>query len=103
MAIEEIFGDTSRKHVLISFLDAVLSEDIIAVEILNSYQMPKITELKFTIVNSKGKARDGPEFIVEMQANPYKYFDKRALHYVSMAYVEQLKGGGSSSQPSNLE
>lgn len=93
IAFKKIFGDVQRKHVLISFLNAVLDQDIVEVEILNPYQVPKIPELKFTILDVRAKDRDGRSFIVEMQANPYKYFDKRALHYVSKAYVNQLKSG----------
>lgn len=93
IAFKKIFGDETRKHILISFLNAVLSQDIVEVEIMNPYQVPKIPELKFTILDIKAKDRQGKEFIVEMQANPYKYFDKRALHYVSKAYINQLKGG----------
>lgn len=93
IAFKKIFGDERRKHVLISFLNAVMNQDIAEVEILNPYQVPKIPELKFTILDIKAKDRNGREFIVEMQANPYKYFDKRALHYVANAYVKQLKGG----------
>ena len=93
IAFKKIFGDESRKHVLISLLNAVMGKDIVEVEILNPYQVPKLPELKFTILDIKAKDRLGREFIVEMQANPYKYFDKRALDYVSRAYVNQLQGG----------
>lgn len=93
IAFKKIFGDERRKFVLISFLNAVMEKDIVDVQILNPYQVPKIPELKFTILDVKARDKDGREFIVEMQANPYKYFDKRALDYVSRAYSNQLNGG----------
>ena len=93
IAFKKIFGDEKRKHVLISFLNAIMEKDIVEVQILNPYQVPKIPELKFTVLDIKARDVSGREFIVEMQANPYKYFDKRALDYVSRAYSSQLKGG----------
>lgn len=93
IAFKKIFGDETRKHVLISFLNAVMDQHIVEVEILNPYQVPKIPELKYTILDVKAKDRSGREFIVEMQANPYIFFDKRALHYVSKAYLNQLRRG----------
>lgn len=93
IAFKKIFGDEQRKHVLISLLNAVMDKDIVEVQILNPYQVPKIPELKFTILDIKARDSHGREFIVEMQANPYKYFDKRALDYVARAYVSQLNGG----------
>ncbi len=93
IAFKKIFGDETRKHVLISFLNAVMDKDIVDVQIMNPYQVPKIPELKFTNLDVKARDKRGREFIVEMQANPYKYFDKRALDYVSRAYANQLNGG----------
>ncbi len=63
---KKIFGDEQRKHVLISLLHAVMAKDMVEVEILNPYQVPKIPELKFTILDIKAKDIRGREFMVEM-------------------------------------
>ncbi len=98
IAFKKIFGDEQRKHVLISLLNAVMDKDIVEVEILNPYQVPKLSILKFTILDIKARDIHGREFIVEMQANPHKYVDKRALDYVARAYVNQLDGGMDYSE-----
>jgi predicted transposase/invertase (TIGR01784 family) len=93
IAFKKIFGNTNHPEVLISFLNAVLEKNIVAVEILNPYQAPKIELLKTTILDVKARDKWGNEFIVEMQANPYYFFDKRALNYISNAYINQVPVG----------
>jgi hypothetical protein len=49
IAFKKIFGDENHKNILISFLNAVLDfkddKEIIEVEILNPYQVPKIEKI----------------------------------------------------------
>ncbi|MEM8523069.1 MAG: Rpn family recombination-promoting nuclease/putative transposase [Bacteroidota bacterium] len=98
IAFRKIFGDEKRKHILISLLNAVMNKGIVEVEIVNPYQIPKLPELKYTILDVKAKDVDGKEYIVEMQSNPYAWFDKRALDYISRAYAEQLSPGEDYKQ-----
>jgi len=97
IAFKKIFGDELHKEVLISFLNAVLdfSENslIVAVELVNPYQVPKIEGLKETILDIKATNQKGENFIVEMQNDDQGNFAKRSLYYTSKAYVDQIDKG----------
>ncbi len=98
LAFKKIFGDTKHKHILISFLNSVLDfkddKAIVDVSLANPYQIPKIPELKETILDINATNRGGETFIVEMQKKDIGDFAKRSLYYTSKAYVSQLPKGG---------
>jgi len=94
LAFKKIFGDENHKNILISFLNAVQDEkSIVDVSLANPYQVPKIPELKETILDIKARNREGESFIVEMQKKDLGDFTKRSLYYTSKAYVAQLPKG----------
>jgi len=94
IAFRKIFGNENKKEILISFLNAVLDLEgeylISDVEILDSYQSPKVFQLKETTLDVRAKDKRGVTFIVEMQVEKQEFFGKRALYYSSKAYVNQL-------------
>jgi len=94
LAFKKIFGDENHKNILISFLNAVLDftqdKTIVDVTLVNPYQVPKIPELKETILDIQATNRNGDTFIVEMQRKDLHDFSKRSLYYTSKAYVSQL-------------
>ena len=93
-AFKKIFGDETKTEILISLLNAILdfkdNKIIVSIEILNPFQVPKIEDLKNTILDIRAKNQDGEEFIVEMQKKDLSNFEKRSLYYTSKAYVTQL-------------
>jgi predicted transposase/invertase (TIGR01784 family) len=97
LAFKKIFGDENHKNILISFLNAVLDfsgpYEIVNVSLANSYQIPKIPELKETILDIKAINKNGESFIVEMQKKDLGDFTKRSLYYTSKAYTQQLPKG----------
>jgi predicted transposase/invertase (TIGR01784 family) len=97
LAFKKIFGNIKKKNILISFLNAILDFEneraIIDVEIANPYQIPKIEELKETILDIQATDKAGRTFIVEMQKHDKGDFPKRSLFYSSKAYISQLKKG----------
>ena len=97
LAFKKIFGSEKHKNILISFLNAVLDfkgkYEIVDVELVNPYQVPKIPELKETILDIKATNKNKDNFIVEMQKKDLGNFTKRSLYYTSKAYVEQLPKG----------
>lgn len=97
LAFKKIFGDSNHKNILISFLNSVLdftdNHAIIDVSLANPYQIPKIPELKETILDIKATNKKGDTFIIEMQKKDLGDFTKRSLYYTSKAYVEQLPKG----------
>jgi predicted transposase/invertase (TIGR01784 family) len=102
LAFKKIFGDKNHTNILISFLNSVLdfkgNMAIAEVELANPYQVPKIPELKETILDIKATNKKGESFIVEMQRKDLHNFSKRSLYYTSKAYSEQLDAGNDYSQ-----
>jgi predicted transposase/invertase (TIGR01784 family) len=97
IAFRKIFGNDSKKKSLISFLNAVIdlpkNEQIVDVEIINPYQLGKLSDGKSTIVDVKAKDQKGNIFIVEMQIAEFDFFHKRILYYTSQSYVAQIDKG----------
>ena len=97
LAFKKIFGDVHHKNILISFLNAVLDfsdgQTIVDVSLANPYQIPKIPELKETILDIKATNQIGETFIIEMQKKDVGDFAKRSLYYTSKAYISQLPKG----------
>jgi predicted transposase/invertase (TIGR01784 family) len=97
IAFRKIFGNENKKISLISFLNAVLkfpnNNIIVDVDILNPYQLAKLSGGKSTIVDVKAKDKNGNTFIVEMQIAESDYFHKRILYYTSQSYSNQIGEG----------
>jgi len=97
LAFKKIFGDINHKNILISFLNSVLDftqgHAIVDISLANPYQIPKIPDLKETILDIKAKNKNGDSFIIEMQKKDLGDFTKRSLYYTSKAYIEQLPKG----------
>jgi hypothetical protein len=59
IAFRKIFGNETKTEILISFLNAVLkpegTKQIVWVEILNPYQLPRIADFKTTILDVRAK------------------------------------------------
>jgi len=95
IAFKKIFGDEKKTEVLISFLNSILEFEgvraIKSVTIASPYQVPKIEELKNTILDIRAINQSDEEFIVEMQVERDIYFAKRSLYYTSKSYVNQIK------------
>jgi len=94
IAFKKIFADENKTEVLISFLNSILdfknNKKIKSLTIVNPYQVPKIEDLKNTILDIKAINQDDEEFIVEMQVEKDINFAKRSLYYTSKSYVNQL-------------
>ncbi len=97
IAFRKIFGDENKKISLISFLNAVIklpnNNSIIDVDIINPYQLAKLSGGKSTIVDVKAKDKNGNTFIVEMQIAESDFFHKRVLYYTSQSYSSQIEEG----------
>ena len=97
IAFRKIFGNENRKESLISFLNAILDfrgdRRIVAVTIVNPYQLPKLKGVKVTIIDVKATDQAGRTFIIEMQVADIDGFAKRVLYYTSKGYADQIKRG----------
>ena len=82
VAFRKIFGDEKKTFILISFLNAVLKlenkeDKIKSVEIVNPFQLPRIKDLKESILDVRAVDNSNREFIVEMQVENKPYMKKR--------------------------
>ena len=95
-AFKKIFGSTTSKDILISFLNAMLyqGKDTIAdLEILDPYQAPKIKGMKDSFLDVKAVLNDRSTVIIEMQVLNVVGFEKRVLYNAAKAYSIQLGVG----------
>jgi predicted transposase/invertase (TIGR01784 family) len=95
VAFRKIFGDENKKEILISFLNNILEfagtdKEIVDITIKNPYQVPKLKELKETILDIKAVDKRNIHYIIEMQVFHTTAFEKKVLYYVSKAYYQQL-------------
>jgi predicted transposase/invertase (TIGR01784 family) len=97
IAFKKIFGDKNHSKILISFLNSTLDFEgdnkIKSITIANPYQVPKIEELKSTILDINAIDNKDNHFVVEMQVEKDKEFAKRSLYYTSKSYVNQIDKG----------
>ncbi|MFZ2403953.1 MAG: Rpn family recombination-promoting nuclease/putative transposase [Methylobacter sp.] len=94
-AFKKIFGSDAHPNVLIEFLNSILDlpSAIAQVSLVNPYQVPKIAELKDTVLDVRATDQNGQHFIVEMQVQKDAAFAKRSLYYTAKSYVQQLGKG----------
>ncbi len=95
VAFRKIFGDENKKEILISFLNNILEftdtqKEIVDITIQNPYQVPKLKELKETILDIKAVDKRSVHYIIEMQMFHTTAFEKKVLYYVGKAYYQQL-------------
>ena len=94
---QRIFGSEDHKPVLIGFLNDLLELDdahrIESVTLLPPEQRPKVSELKYSIVDVKCVDVRGTTYVVEMQVLNVEAFEKRVVYNVAKAYTNQLDAG----------
>ena len=94
---QRIFGSEDHKPVLLGFLNDLLELDdahrIRSVSLLSPEQRPKVSELKYSIVDVKCVDATGTTYVVEMQVLNVEAFEKRVMYNVAKAYTNQLDAG----------
>ncbi|MBF0343584.1 MAG: Rpn family recombination-promoting nuclease/putative transposase [Nitrospirae bacterium] len=99
IAFKRVFGNENKKEILISFLNAVLDlrgdRAIDSITLLNPFQVPRILGLKESVLDIHATDKRNVTFIVEIQIQQQKGFEKRVVYYTSKAYVAQLDIGES--------
>ncbi len=95
VAFKKIFGDDNNKDILLHFLNDVLHKTgnnaIAEVTICNPTQLPEIAYNKESILDVLCTDNNGIKYIVEMQVNSRKGFEKRAQYYAAKTYSSQAK------------
>lgn len=99
---QRIFGSEDHKPVLLGFLNDLLELDeahrIVSVSLLPPEQRPKVSELKYSIVDVKCVDTRGTTYVVEMQVLNVEAFEKRVVYNVAKAYTNQLDTGHAYPQ-----
>jgi predicted transposase/invertase (TIGR01784 family) len=94
---QRIFGSDDHKTALLGFLNDILQLDdahrITSVTLLPPEQRPKVSELKYSIVDVKCVDARGTTYVVEMQVFNVEAFEKRVVYNVAKAYTNQLGVG----------
>ena len=94
-AFKKLFGSEENKDLLISLINAIVSEEeqVVEVELKNPYSLADYRAGKISILDIKAKAENGRWFNVEMQIREDNNFDKRAIYYWAKLVTEQLSEG----------
>jgi predicted transposase/invertase (TIGR01784 family) len=99
VAFKKIFGSHEHKRVTISFLNSILEytgERAIAdVQFLNTEQKRVVSEKKDNILDILCTDQKGCKYIIEIQVERVKSFDKRMVYYGAKTYAMQLGKGPS--------
>ena len=94
-AFKKLFGSEENKDLLISLINAIVSEQeqVVEVELTNPYNLADYQAGKMSILDIKAKSESGRWFNVEMQISEDYNFDKRAIYYWAKLVTEQLSEG----------
>ncbi len=93
LAFKRIFSTERNKDLLIHFLNDVLGptrgKAVKDVSLIPNDQTPEIDALRESAVDVMCTDQDGSRFIVEMQVEREKGFEKRVQYYAAKAYIDQ--------------
>jgi predicted transposase/invertase (TIGR01784 family) len=94
-AFKKLFGSEENKDLLISLINAIVSEQeqVVEVELKNPYNLADYRAGKMSILDIKAMSENGRWFNVEMQISEDYNFDKRAIYYWAKLVTEQLSEG----------
>ena len=94
-AFKKLFGSEENKDLLISLINAIVSEEdqVVEVELKNPFNLADYRADKISILDIKAKAENGRWYNVEMQIREDNNFDKRAIYYWAKLVTEQLGEG----------
>ena len=94
-AFKKLFGSEENKDLLMSLINAIVSEQeqVVEVELKNPYNLADYRAGKMSILDIKARSENGRWFNVEMQISEDYNFDKRAIYYWAKLVTEQLSEG----------
>jgi predicted transposase/invertase (TIGR01784 family) len=94
-AFKKLFGSEENKDLLISLINAIVSErdQVADIELKNPYNLADYQAGKMSILDIKAVDKTGLWYNIEMQVSEDLNFDKRALYYWARLVTEQLKEG----------
>ncbi|MBN9565212.1 MAG: Rpn family recombination-promoting nuclease/putative transposase [Alphaproteobacteria bacterium] len=93
LAFKKLFGVEENKDLLISLINAIVSEEdqVADITLLNPYNPQNFRDDKLSILDIKAQSIIGKRYNIEIQITPDADYDKRALYYWAKLYTEQLQ------------
>lgn len=100
IAFKKIFGVEENKDLLMSLINAIVSEEdqVSDITVLNPYNFQNFCHEKLSILDIKATDKQGKRFNIEIQMADEADYDKRALYYWAKLYTEQLMRRDDYSQ-----
>lgn len=94
-AFKKLFGSEENKDLLISLINAIVSEQdqVADLYLKNPYNLAEYRKGKMSILDIKAQSVLGHWYNVEMQISEDYHFDKRAIYYWAKLVTEQLEEG----------
>jgi len=94
-AFKKLFGVEENKDLLISLINAIVSEEDQVRDLIlkNPYNLTDYRKGKLSILDIKAQSIKGHWYNVEMQISEDYHFDKRAIYYWAKLVTEQLEEG----------
>jgi predicted transposase/invertase (TIGR01784 family) len=95
-AFKKLFGSEENKDLLISLINAIVSESdrVTDIELKNPYNLAEYKAGKMSILDIKALDRNRKHWYnIEMQISEDLNFDKRAIYYWAKLVTEQLSEG----------
>lgn len=90
VTFKRVFGQEESKDVLISFLNRFIGRgEIMDVDFLPTEQQPPAAEDRRVVFDINVRARDGSQYIIEMQLLKQEHFHERALLYSTYPILSQ--------------
>ena len=100
-AFKKLFGSEENKDLLISLINAIVSESdrVTDIELKNPYNLAAYKAGKMSILDIKALDRNRKHWYnIEMQISEDLNFDKRAIYYWAKLVTEQLSEGRMFSE-----
>ncbi|WP_185907807.1 Rpn family recombination-promoting nuclease/putative transposase [Psychrobacillus soli] len=95
---KSFFSSRASNHLLLEFLNAVLEETIIAVEVVNTNLQKMHVNDKASSLDLRVKTNNGEQINIEMQVQGHRALPERMLMYWAKMYSVQDKVNDSYSQ-----
>lgn len=101
---KKLFGVEQNADLLISFLNALISNDgdpITSITYKNVEHVGEINTMRSSYFDVFCQTQSGADFIVEMQNGKQIYFKDRSLYYATIPIQEQGKRGKAKAEAEN--
>ena len=95
MVFKRIFGVDENKDLLISLINATVSEEdkVSQVTIKNPYTLKRFKKDKQSVLDIRAESASGRLYDIEIQVADEQDYDKRALFYWGKMYTDQIQSG----------